>query len=85
MPYLHLNSWAGHTVHPVKIVKESDLTCTVELLEDCLKGPEGAVLRVPWYAISDEPPNTASSPTAPCASAGDDLGDSRRGGLCPDC
>ena len=47
MPYLHLNSWAGHTVHPVKIVKESDLTCTVELLEDCLKGPEGAVLRVP--------------------------------------
>ena len=30
----------------------------------------------------DERPNTASSPTAPGASAGDEPGDSRRGGLC---
>jgi hypothetical protein len=28
------------------------------------------------------PSNTASRPTAPCAPAGDDLGDGRRGGLC---
>ena len=27
-------------------------------------------------------PNTASSPTAPCAPAGDEPGDSQRGGLC---
>ena len=32
-----------------------------------------------------ERPNTASSPTAPGAPAGDDEGDSRRGGLCLDC
>ena len=32
-----------------------------------------------------ERPNTASRPTAPCAPAGDDPGDSQRGGLCPDC
>jgi len=37
-----------------------------------------------WRALQNvlQRPNTASRPTAPCAPAGDDPGDSRRGGLC---
>jgi hypothetical protein len=33
--------------------------------------------------VNEFPSNTASRPTAPSSPAGDDLGDSRRGGLCP--
>ena len=54
MQYLHLNSWAGHTVHPVKVIKEMGLKFRVELLEDCIRGPAGKLLTVPWYAISDD-------------------------------
>jgi hypothetical protein len=36
-------------------------------------------------SVPQQRPNTASSPTAPSSPAGDEPGDSRHGGLCPDC
>lgn len=51
MKVLYLNSWAGRTETPVKILKETPKRFRVELLQDCLKGKKGRVLYVPKYAI----------------------------------
>ena len=50
---LHLNSWAGRTQHPVKIIKETPKRYRVELLERCPKGEAGRVLYVPKSAVSE--------------------------------
>jgi hypothetical protein len=49
---LHLNSWAGRTRHPCKIIRETSKRYRIKLLENCPKGKAGTILLVPKYAIS---------------------------------
>lgn len=55
MNYLHLNTWAGHTKHLIKIINETKKHYRVELMESCIKGPKGHQLLVPKWAISEVP------------------------------
>lgn len=56
--YLHINSWAGHSKHPVEIVKETSKRYKVRLVEDThlpgrnRYGNAGDEVYVPKYAIS---------------------------------
>lgn len=57
MDYLCLNSWAGRSLHPVKVIAETSKKYRVELLEDCplagrnRQGKRGDVILVPKYAV----------------------------------
>ncbi len=54
MTYLHLDSWAGRTKTPVKIIKTLIKRYKIEFLADCLKGKKGQIKSVPKYAVSEE-------------------------------
>lgn len=49
--YMFLDSWAGRTKHPVRVLKETPKRYKVELLEDCMKGKTGKVIYIPKYAF----------------------------------
>lgn len=61
MHYLHINSWAGHSKHPVEIVKETPKRYLIRILEDGTplagrgkSGKKGDEVYVPKYAVREE-------------------------------
>lgn len=50
---LHLESWAGHTTTPVRIVRETPKRFWVILDADCIKGKAGTSIYVPKHAIEE--------------------------------
>lgn len=49
--FLCLESWAGRTETSINIIKNYGKKTIILLLEDCLKGKKGEVLKVPSYTI----------------------------------
>lgn len=51
MDYLCLQSWAGRSETPVRIIATTPKRYRIELLDDSMKGKRGTILLVPQYAI----------------------------------
>ncbi len=49
--YLLVESWAGHTRHPVIILKETQKRYKVLFTDNNLKGNRGDIKYVPKYAV----------------------------------
>lgn len=50
---LHLESWAGHTTTPIRIVRETPKRFWIILDADCLKGNAGTGIYVPKTAVEE--------------------------------
>jgi hypothetical protein len=56
--FIHFDSWAGRTKHPVEVLSEAPVTyrgrrcLKVRLLEPAFRHPAGKVLRPPIWAVT---------------------------------